>query len=83
MKQAWQTPEAAEIAIFDGRGAEIPVNVRSYVKGAIEPLKRLAKLRGVHLVHDGSWPPVAVIGWQTLNQIVEIGNKVSAPDPSS
>jgi hypothetical protein len=60
MTRPWQQPEVGEIAIFDGKGIEIPVNVKGYIAGSIEPLKRLTKLRGVHLVHDGKWPPIGL-----------------------
>ena len=66
---------AGEIVIFDGQGTEIPVDVKGYTAGSIEPLKRLAALRGVHLIHDGSWPPVAVLSWKTLVEVVQICQK--------
>ena len=75
MKRPWQHPVAGEITISNGQGTEIPVTVKGYAAGSIEPLKRLAKARGVHLVHDSMWPPIAVLSWETLNQIVRIGTK--------
>ena len=75
MKPPWRQPVAGEITIFDGRGTEIPVDVKGYTAGSIEPLKRLATLPGVHLIHDGKWPPTAVMSWETLAQIVKIGTK--------
>jgi len=75
VKPPWQQPAAGEITIFDGKGTEVPVDVKGYAAGSIEPLKRLAKARGVHLVHDSKWPPIAVIGWETLAKIVRIGTK--------
>jgi len=80
MKAAWSRPNAADIVISDGQGAEIPVAVKGFVAGSIEPLKRLAKVRGVHLVHDGTWPPIAVLGWGTLSRLVRIGTRVSEED---
>jgi hypothetical protein len=80
MKPPWKQSVADNLTITDGRGIAIPVAVKGYTAGSIAPLQRLAQAPGVHLVHDGNWPPIAVIGWSTLNQIVQIGPKPVDPD---
>jgi len=75
MKAAWRQPAIRDIVITDGQGIEIPVVIKGYAAGSIEPLKRLAKARGVHLVHDSKWPPIAVMSWETLARIVRIETK--------
>ena len=77
MKPVWSKPKMPDIVIQGRHGAEVPVAVKGFVTGSIGPLKKLAEQRGVHLIHDGRWPPIAVLCWETLNQLVDIGKKGS------
>lgn len=62
MTRPWSKPEVGEIAIWDHRGAAIPVSVRGYSGSAVEALKRLVESPGIALMHNSQWPPVAIIG---------------------
>jgi hypothetical protein len=75
VKPAWKQPSAGDIVITDGQGTQVPVTVKGFAAGSIEPLQRLTRKCGISLVHDGSWPPIAVISWAALSRLVQIGMK--------